>query len=172
MAKYTNLTSLFTAIADAIRAKKGTTGKIVADNFPEEIASIQNGAAQLSIGSPVSVKPRTNGTIVFAVDTINMVGFYIRPEADTSTEFAYIYIGSVFYMNPNTSDGYYYVTSADTGTIFAERFAKSNETIWIDSVGNSSITLNTNPEQFEFRTSAYYTIVPFYIPGGTLLSTY
>lgn len=43
MAKYTNLTSLFTAIADAIRAKKGTTGTIVADNFPEEIASIQSG---------------------------------------------------------------------------------------------------------------------------------
>lgn len=43
MAKYTNLTSLFTAIADAIRAKKGTTGKIVADNFPEEIAGIEGG---------------------------------------------------------------------------------------------------------------------------------
>lgn len=43
MAKYSNLTSLFTAIAEAIRAKKGTTDKIVADNFPEEITSIQNG---------------------------------------------------------------------------------------------------------------------------------
>lgn len=43
MAKYTNLTSLFTAIAEAIRAKKGTTGKIVADNFPEEIAGIETG---------------------------------------------------------------------------------------------------------------------------------
>lgn len=43
MAKHTNLTSLFSDIADAIRAKKGTTGTIVADNFPDEIAGIQGG---------------------------------------------------------------------------------------------------------------------------------
>lgn len=41
MAKHTNLTSLFTAIADAIRAKKGTTDAIVADDFPDEIAGIE-----------------------------------------------------------------------------------------------------------------------------------
>jgi hypothetical protein len=50
MAKHTNLTSLFTAIADAIRAKKGTTGTIVADNFPEEIASIQSGGFTIETG--------------------------------------------------------------------------------------------------------------------------
>ncbi len=43
MAKHTTLTSLFTAIADAIRAKKGTTDVIVADNFPDEIAGITAG---------------------------------------------------------------------------------------------------------------------------------
>ena len=37
---YTSLGGLFTAIANAIRAKKGTTGTIVADNFPSEIESI------------------------------------------------------------------------------------------------------------------------------------
>ena len=44
MAKYTNLSSLFTAIANAIRTKKGTTAEIIADNFPEEIADIETGA--------------------------------------------------------------------------------------------------------------------------------
>lgn len=44
MAKHTNLTSLFSDIADAIRAKKGTTGTIVADNFPDEIAGIEAGS--------------------------------------------------------------------------------------------------------------------------------
>lgn len=44
MAKYSNLSSLFTAIANAIRAKKGTTAEIVADNFPEEIAGIEAGS--------------------------------------------------------------------------------------------------------------------------------
>lgn len=37
---YTTLGGLFTAIANAIRAKKGTTDTIVADNFPSEIESI------------------------------------------------------------------------------------------------------------------------------------
>lgn len=37
------LTQLFTAIANAIRAKKGTSGTIVASNFPTEIASITTG---------------------------------------------------------------------------------------------------------------------------------
>ena len=37
------LTQLFTAIANAIRAKKGTSGTIIAENFPTEIASITTG---------------------------------------------------------------------------------------------------------------------------------
>lgn len=37
------LTQLFTAIANAIRAKKGTSGTITASNFPTEIAGIQTG---------------------------------------------------------------------------------------------------------------------------------
>lgn len=51
MAKYTNLSSLFTAIADAIRAKKGTTDTIVADNFPDEIAGIKVGATVFDLMS-------------------------------------------------------------------------------------------------------------------------
>ncbi len=37
------LTELFTQIANAIREKKGTTESIVAENFPEEIESIESG---------------------------------------------------------------------------------------------------------------------------------
>lgn len=43
MAIHTSLGSLFTAIANAIRAKKGTTALIVADDFPDEIAGIATG---------------------------------------------------------------------------------------------------------------------------------
>ena len=40
---YTTLNSLLTAIANAIRSKKGTTAQINAQNFPSEIASIKTG---------------------------------------------------------------------------------------------------------------------------------
>ena len=42
--KYSTLKSLFTAIADAIRGKTGSTEKIVADNFPEIISTIETGS--------------------------------------------------------------------------------------------------------------------------------
>lgn len=38
------LENLFTDIADAIREKRGVTGKICADNFPDNIRSIQTGS--------------------------------------------------------------------------------------------------------------------------------
>lgn len=41
MAKHTNLKSLFTAIADAIRSKTGETSTIVADDFPDAISAIE-----------------------------------------------------------------------------------------------------------------------------------
>lgn len=40
MATYTTLSALFTAIADAIRAKTGSAEEIVADNFPTAIAAL------------------------------------------------------------------------------------------------------------------------------------
>lgn len=40
---HTTLSSLFTDIANAIRAKTGSSAQIVADNFPTEIANIQTG---------------------------------------------------------------------------------------------------------------------------------
>lgn len=40
---YTTLSSLFTAIANAIRTKTGGSSPIVADDFPTEIANIQTG---------------------------------------------------------------------------------------------------------------------------------
>lgn len=42
--KHATLTSLFTAIADAIRAKTGSTETIIADDFPDTIAGIETGS--------------------------------------------------------------------------------------------------------------------------------
>ena len=43
MATHTTLASLFSDIANAIRAKTGKSGQIIADNFPTEIAAIETG---------------------------------------------------------------------------------------------------------------------------------
>lgn len=43
MAKYPTLKALFTAIANSLRSKTGSTGKIVADDFPSVIDSLSTG---------------------------------------------------------------------------------------------------------------------------------
>ena len=46
------LTSLFSDIADSIRAKTGESGVLVADNFPAEIDAIPTGPAPLPPDTP------------------------------------------------------------------------------------------------------------------------
>lgn len=45
MAKYSNLSALFKAIADAIRGKTGGTDAIVAEDFPTAIEGISSGGS-------------------------------------------------------------------------------------------------------------------------------
>ena len=59
--KHSSFGELFKAIADAIRAKNGTTASIIADNFPDEIAKIDTAKLQAktvaSSTSTQTVKP-------------------------------------------------------------------------------------------------------------------
>lgn len=49
MATHTNLKSLFSDIADAIREKSGAAGTIVADVFPDKIRQIPSGERTASV---------------------------------------------------------------------------------------------------------------------------
>lgn len=57
---YTTLNSLLTAIANAIRAKKGTTAQINAQNFPSEISSITLATGNAKTGDVLSGKTFSN----------------------------------------------------------------------------------------------------------------
>lgn len=95
------LTELFKNIADAIREKKGTTEPIVAEDFPEEIESIESGGNlddyfNTEIGSGNSARPGAigviksipNTTIVngtsLAYSFYNFIGLTAIPLIDTS----------------------------------------------------------------------------------------
>ena len=53
MATHTNLSSLFTDIADSIRSVSGGTASIQADTFPTAIQSLGSGFAKIQTGSYV-----------------------------------------------------------------------------------------------------------------------
>lgn len=65
MPTHTTLASLFTDIANAIRAKTGGSSQIVADNFPSAIASIPSGGGSATLGTKSITQ---NGTYYAASD--------------------------------------------------------------------------------------------------------
>lgn len=70
---YTTLNSLLTAIADAIRSKKGTTAQINAQNFPSEIASIETSVKSQTVSLEVSLGAGGEVSKVFTFDTLTEV---------------------------------------------------------------------------------------------------
>lgn len=85
MAKYSTLTALFTAIANSLRSKTGSTGKIVADDFPSVIDSLSTGGI-----TPTGTKSITsNGThdvTSYASASVNVPipSGYIKPSGTLS----------------------------------------------------------------------------------------
>lgn len=104
---HTTLSSLFTAIANAIRSKTGSTSEIVADDFPNEISSI-------SVGTDVS------DTTAAAADVrVNKV-FYAADGTQTSGTLPDSTTGSsntgtnVRTITPSTSTQYANITAGYT----------------------------------------------------------
>jgi hypothetical protein len=54
-----DLTTLFTNIADSIRAKKGSSDTIIASDFPSEIANLPSGGGYSDLGYGIDVEAQT-----------------------------------------------------------------------------------------------------------------
>lgn len=65
---HTTLTSLFTAIANAIRGKTGSSSQIVADDFPSAIDAIPTGTPLPPLTDPASASDILNGKEVILPD--------------------------------------------------------------------------------------------------------
>lgn len=86
---YTTLNSLLTAIAEAIRNKKGTTAQINAQNFPSEIASI-------------STTPKTQKVTI----TLTLTSGELKDQTFTFNELTTVYGVSKIERPYNTSQAY------------------------------------------------------------------
>lgn len=70
---YTTLNSLLTAIAEAIRSKKGTTAQINAQNFPSEIASIETSVKSQTVTKTVTLAKYAREQVVFTFSNLKQV---------------------------------------------------------------------------------------------------
>ena len=88
---YTTLTGLFSAIANAIRAKTGGSAQIVADDFPTEIGNIPTGAApvieSLSVTENGTYAP-PSGVDGYGTVTVSVPVTGLRAEDSTAYDFA------------------------------------------------------------------------------------
>lgn len=72
MATHSTLTGLFNDIADAIRAKTGSSASIVADNFPSAIAAIPSGSSNWNW---MGRNPTLVSTVYSETASINSIGY-------------------------------------------------------------------------------------------------
>lgn len=113
------LTTLFNNIANAIRTKTGSTGKLQAVNFPAEISKIPSGLSNMygpfhaqhstyiefDIGEPVSLD---TGGVLVAVDntkTSGILAVTFRRSSPNSTA-TYLIAVAIYYDNWRYYDNY------------------------------------------------------------------
>ena len=134
---YNTLGELFTAIANAIRAKKKSSGDIVADNFPEEIGAIETPELQSKTVSPTTsdqtIVPDVgyNGLLSITVEGMNLQSKTVIPATEQQTVSA--------------DEGYdglsqVIVEAAETGGDGNSPEAELALTLWSERSGATSLT--------------------------------
>lgn len=154
MATHTSIASLFSDIANAIRAKTGGSSQIVADNFPAAIATIPAIRA-------ASVKARAS-----SATSITFTGLQGQPKS-----FSMFYQGSVGPIPTSSSNRmtfYVIFDGANTITFRVYRNTTTNHSIYysyttsVSSWTYNNGTLVLTSAGLSTSTDAYYNLVYTY----------
>lgn len=103
---YSTLTAFLTDCANAIRAKKGTTAKIVGENIPTEIASLPSGSSYTLITSK-EVTVNTTSTSAASATTLALGSsnyrsdkiIYVKIRDKAGKRAGYFYGSDTFFFN-------------------------------------------------------------------------
>ena len=131
---YATLTSLFTNIANAIRAKTGNTSSIVADSFPDAIMAIPTGSS-VTVGEVT--QSTTNPSIIIpdAIGKDNVSIMLLKSGSYQASAMADAGLGGVI-VNGNS----YYYTIMYTSEMYADSndgFIKYNKSTGTISINNN-----------------------------------
>ena len=133
MAKNDNLTDFLTDVADAIRAKKGTTSKINPQDFSSEIASIETGGG----GGDTPSRPKWTGHA--DAEGLRAIGW-------TDEDIAYYQEHGV---NWNAEDDEYHKVTDDNKALYGVLTANNISTyrdriVYLPKIDTSSVTSMNN----------------------------
>ena len=152
---HTSLASLFSDIADAIRAKTGGTAALVADDFPTAIAGIPAG---LTLASPLTAKRSSATAIAFSslqgkpeFFAVVVAGGSIQLTSSGYRTLAVIYDGTdvrgvYFYRGSSSAIGY------NSTTDFSYTW----------NAGTSTLTVSTSNSSYVFHNNYNYQLIYAY----------
>ncbi len=142
---HTSLASLFSDIADAIRAKTGGTAALVADNFPTAIGAIPS----LRTATASKTLSTTSRNLAFSGLPAKPKLFYCWYASSIVGTTAYV--SSVFYDGTSTL-GYYNSTSSNGKIIYSA-------TNFSYTYSNGTLTVKSASPYFQYNVEYHLLII-------------